>query len=438
MEAATRVLRSTDELAGGVSAGLDVSISVTPAVILAGSYASYTITVTNPGTSRANGVHVTLILPEFMDLLGSATDSIMATWGACFLDGVRVVRCRPYGAIEPGAAFTIAIRELQTGCGHYTGWVTVSRYEEGVVWLDMPLSFDVLVAGDVNCSGSVDPVDALCIKRALVGLPGVPACPVPPPYCDVNGDGACDVKDALCLERALVGLSATIVCPLDPLEILPIHSMPTNGSGSVRVAGPARGDGRGSTSRPTGDGSATVRVDAPASAAPSAEVITRVVTGGPVRPGAWSVDFSYDPAVLTVLRCTSANGVCNAAYGRGEVRLTGSSAEGLAEGAVLGEIVFRAVGAAGASTALAVQVTTFTDTAGVPLDVAVTDGRLTVTGGAPRATATATPSVTGPRGTATPTATPPCPRGCAGATASPTPTPIATPCATGCAGRTGR
>ena len=95
--------------------------------------------------------------------------------------------------------------------------------------------------------------------------------------------------------------------------------------------------------------------------------------------GAWTVDVSYDPAVLTVKSCTpTGGGVCNTAYSAHTVRTNGISLYGLPGDTTLATIVFTC-NAAGES-ALTVNPSVFADaTIGGPrpIDAAVHDGTLT-------------------------------------------------------------
>jgi hypothetical protein len=105
--------------------------------------------------------------------------------------------------------------------------------------------------------------------------------------------------------------------------------------------------------------------------------------------GAWTVDITYDPAVVSVPSggCTAQqNGVCNPAYTATQIRITGASASGLSGAKVLGTITFQC-NALGTS-ALTLTTNVFADaTIGNPTNVTptVTNGSITC------AAATATP-----------------------------------------------
>ena len=80
------------------------------------------------------------------------------------------------------------------------------------------------------------------------------------------------------------------------------------------------------------------------SAAPGAQVSVDMSASGigPPGLGAWTIDIVYDPAVLTAVSCSPAQGgVCNTAYGANTVRVSGASANGVEGDNVLASIEFR-------------------------------------------------------------------------------------------------
>ena len=98
----------------------------------------------------------------------------------------------------------------------------------GSVWFTEPVTGRIsrLVNADVNGDGAVGPVDALCLLRAVGGLPATPACPAPLPHPDVNLDGTTAAVDALCLLRYVAGLPATPSLPAGPrtlAALVPAH-----------------------------------------------------------------------------------------------------------------------------------------------------------------------------------------------------------------------
>jgi hypothetical protein len=82
-------------------------------------------------------------------------------------------------------------------------------------------------AGDLNCDGEVNVVDALMVLRHVAGLPfTVPDCPAPGSQQgngllrgDLNCDGEANAVDALILLRYVAGLPFNL--PLDCPEIGP-------------------------------------------------------------------------------------------------------------------------------------------------------------------------------------------------------------------------
>lgn len=66
--------------------------------------------------------------------------------------------------------------------------------------------------------------------------------------------------------------------------------------------------------------------------------------------GAWTIDITYDPAVVSAVACVAENGgVCNAAFESNIVRITGATASGIVGSDSLGAITFQCV-AAGTSS----------------------------------------------------------------------------------------
>lgn len=78
---------------------------------------------------------------------------------------------------------------------------------------------------------------------------------------------------------------------------------------------------------------------------------------GPPGLGAWTIDITYDPAVVAVAGCTSEHGgICNTAFGPNVVRVVGTEILGLEGDFTLANITFACehVGTAGLSLGLSV------------------------------------------------------------------------------------
>lgn len=122
--------------------------------------------------------------------------------------------------------------------------------------------------------------------------------------------------------------------------------------------------------------------------------------------GAWTVDISFDPDVVSVENCAPAQGgVCNPAFeGGSTIRITGANANGLQGETNLGTITFACADAEGSSD-LAISLDVFADaTIGNPTDIepaTVTDGSFACETQPTAAPATATAVVSGPPGTGT-------------------------------------
>ena len=119
--------------------------------------------------------------------------------------------------------------------------------------------------------------------------------------------------------------------------------------------------------------------------------------------GAWTVDITYDPDVVTVDDCTEgdAGSVCNPAYTANQVRVTGASATGKEGDTVLSEITFTCGSDVGSSD-LTLTINVFADaTVGDPqdIDANVTNGEINCAVPPTAVPATATVTNLGPTGT---------------------------------------
>lgn len=85
--------------------------------------------------------------------------------------------------------------------------------------------------------------------------------------------------------------------------------------------------------------------------------------------GAWTVDISYNPEIAVPVQCDAGfGGICNGGYSENTIRVTGISAFGLRNEAVLATVYFACVKPGESSLALGLSV--FADaTAGDPQDI---------------------------------------------------------------------
>ncbi|MBI4495059.1 MAG: IPT/TIG domain-containing protein [Chloroflexi bacterium] len=126
----------------------------------------------------------------------------------------------------------------------------------------------------------------------------------------------------------------------------------------------------------------------------TATVALQATLPGGLNLGVWTVDVSYDPAILAVADCTSSTGsLCNTAFGASTVRVTGASATGLAGTQPLADLTFRGIGAPGTSGALSVAIQDFADASASPLSATPFGGQIRV---GPPPTVTAISPATGP------------------------------------------
>lgn len=215
------------------------------------------------------------------------------------------------------------------------------------------ITITVLKLGDINGDGVVNAVDALCVLRTVVGLPGTQFCPIPPTgNPDVNGDGQVTSVDSLCILRGVARLPAVQACLL--------VSGPTTSPAATSTASPAS----------AGSGQAEGRIDLTAQdqrVAPGGSTTVQVRAGSAGDIGSWTVDVRYDPKVLRPTGCTATAGsLCNTSFAAGTVRVSGASADGLSGGQTLATITFQATATAAGSTTIHATAATLTDSNGVP------------------------------------------------------------------------
>ena len=237
--------------------------------------------------------------------------------------------------------------------------------------------------GDVNGDGFVTSVDALCVLRAVAGLPGTTACPSPlpgNPIIALNETGPNPTSvDALCILRGVAGLPATNVCPLITAPV----SSPEGAMNHAPTEGPGDGSERG------GGPAAELALSPQAirvtpGASQTVQVHAKALAGS---LGAWTVDVGYDPKSVQVTDCKAENGsVCNASFASGVVRITGASASGLSGEQTLATITFGATGRAGSSGSVTEQAATLTDPNGKALAAQTATGNVSIGPPAPPAT----------------------------------------------------
>ncbi|MGI8551786.1 MAG: alkaline phosphatase family protein, partial [Dehalococcoidia bacterium] len=111
-------------------------------------------------------------------------------------------------SFSPGTGSTQSVLATQT----LNGWPGATPT------LSTTASSSGTFLGDVNKSGAVDAVDALCVLRFVANLPPTHSCSTGPnsqtgSIWDVNGDGAINAVDALCILRSVALLPVTASCP---------------------------------------------------------------------------------------------------------------------------------------------------------------------------------------------------------------------------------
>jgi len=263
--------------------------------------------------------------------------------------------------------------------------------------------------GDVNCDTQVNTIDGLFILQYDVNQRnGSKQCPPPQDalytaHCDVNADAACNVIDGLFVLQCDIGIP-NVLCP----------------------AALSRTSQSRTNQQTEGGADATVAIGT-YQIQPLTTVTVPVSTTLPegVLLGAVNMTIGYDASVVEVINCTINSdifGGCNTDTS-GVIQLNIVSTSGVSGSLAVAEITFQAVGQAGNSTALDMELQVFADTSGNPISVNEVDGEIAIVSSA---TLTPTPSATS-ASTASPTATqsiPPTP------TATATITPTATETAT--------
>jgi hypothetical protein len=93
----------------------------------------------------------------------------------------------------------------------------------------------------------------------------------------------------------------------------------------------------------------------------------------------WTVDITYDPAVVQVARCTLvAPGSCNKKFGANTIRIEGGTDRLRSGPQTLAHLTFTAVGARGAVSTLAVAVPRLNDTRGAPVAPVLSPGQISI------------------------------------------------------------
>ena len=313
-----------------------------------------------------------------------------------------------------------------TGCLPATG---PSVTDPGTISLTSPrnperIDGQLRALGDVNGSGTVTSLDALCVLRAAAALPPTAGCPaaelttavdvvvtnqgglsgaLPGGYtfanADVNGSGAVTSLDALCVLRAAAALPSTAGCPGPAPEPAAAASQAAGAAVPLAAAAASgvapRGMGVHESAGRYDSSPVSVRLEKSAIvAAPGGSATATLVVHVPggTRLGAWQIDVAFDPAVASVTACTTQAGdvrVCTPQ--RGRIGFQGASLDGLVGTVPLGTITFQTAGAPGTAMALHVASRELVDLAGILLAGVDSAGSLIITGGTPTATATATP-----------------------------------------------
>ncbi|RME85556.1 MAG: hypothetical protein D6775_02500 [Caldilineae bacterium] len=225
--------------------------------------------------------------------------------------------------------------------------------------------------GDVNCDTRVDPIDALFVLQYEVGLRSAGnQCPPAPdtlylPNCDVNGDAACDSVDALFIVQCDLGIPNPL-CPASGQIQSALTHLNLLQASTVKIGADTVMPGHEVTIRSTADLGAHLL-------------------------GAATFELHYDPTVVQPVQCQADPAeafdfrLCNMSYEHDGVppdaiRFNVLSGAGVSGQVALADITFRAIGPAGAQSALTADVGTFADIHGSPMDVNIKPGYVEITG----------------------------------------------------------
>src|SRR5262249_36843931 len=101
--------------------------------------------------------------------------------------------------------------------------------------------------------------------------------------------------------------------------------------------------------------------------------------------GSWQVDVAYDATMLTITNCTATGGTsgCNPTFSASSLRVAGASGAGLTGAFNLATVTFKATGAAGSTSQLAVTVGAFTTPQGTPVAANVGNGVVAIVSRSP-------------------------------------------------------
>ncbi|MBV9327273.1 MAG: hypothetical protein JO352_26290 [Chloroflexi bacterium] len=95
--------------------------------------------------------------------------------------------------------------------------------------------------------------------------------------------------------------------------------------------------------------------------------------------GAWTVDVTYDPAVVQVSQCVlAAPGSCNKHFAPNTIRIEGGTTNPHVGPRTLAHLTFTAVGERGATSTLSVAAPRLNDSTGAPLTATLNPGRITI------------------------------------------------------------
>jgi hypothetical protein len=114
--------------------------------------------------------------------------------------------------------------------------------------------------------------------------------------------------------------------------------------------------------------------------APGGAVAFTVSGHSPQAIGAFGIEVTFDPDLLSPFSCQVNNALCNTEADPGRLRLSSASVLGFTGDITVATIVFKATGPAGTVAPVDIEVTALSDTIGLSLmgEATVTDGSVTI------------------------------------------------------------
>jgi len=249
------------------------------------------------------------------------------------------------------------------------------------------VSIQSYLRGDVNCNQAVSSTDALFILQYMVGLKNAgEQCPLQEgqlfvPGCDMNQNGTCNSTDALVILKCAAQISDPH-CPATPRV-----SRSINPGLSYQTA--INDDMLDSLGNVTGNEDVLVTIGQ-FEIAPGGTITVPVIIETPadMDVGAVTMGVTYDPTLLDASTCQGSpdqsfgTAFCNIIQTNGvetgRIRIAATEIQGMTGQGIVAKAVFTAIGAAGATAALTLDVEELADTNGNALPTTMNHGLVSI------------------------------------------------------------